>query len=74
MLHLDPTYRLLSSTMPMTNMLKPHPMEPNMRWLPYLSWFSSPSKVMTAESTKATAGELQGLIDWIYLKDLYKII
>ena len=44
----------------MMNMEVAQPMEPNILWLPYLSWFSSPSKVMTAESAKAMAGELEG--------------
>ena len=46
----------LSSVMPMTNMVSPQPMLPNIRWRPYRSCWS-PREVMTAESARAMAGD-----------------
>ena len=45
--------------MPIVNIVAPHPMEPNIRWLLYLSASSSPRIDMTAESASARAGELE---------------
>ena len=47
----------LSSVKQTKNMVNPHPMEANMRCLPYRSEFSLPSMLRTAESASVILGQ-----------------